>query len=122
MDCSSNQRSSCTRRPQTQMPPYMNTGCGCDRMDGYLRPSRPSQPVMPSQPQIIPGQGPMTRPVSAPAAVSNNSMDRFSCFPVGMGYVPWQRWSETYPLDQGFMRGTIFPELDLPFVMGRCRG
>lgn len=42
--------------------------------------------------------------------------------PIGMGYVPWQRWGQTYPLSQGFQRGTIFPELDLPFVMGRCRG
>lgn len=41
--------------------------------------------------------------------------------PIGMAYVPWQRWSHTYSVEQGFARGTIFPELDLPFVMGRCR-
>ncbi len=41
-------------------------------------------------------------------------------FPVGMGYVPWQEWQQTYPLDQAFQRGTIFPDLDLPFMMGRC--
>lgn len=41
-------------------------------------------------------------------------------YPVGMGYVPWQQWQQTYPLEQGFNRGTIFPDLDLPFVMGRC--
>ena len=41
--------------------------------------------------------------------------------PFGMGYVPWQRWGQTYPVEQGFARGTIFPDLDLPFVMGRCR-
>ena len=45
-----------------------------------------------------------------------------SCgFPVGMGYVPMQMWETTYPLARGFVRGTIFPTLDLPFTMGRCR-
>ena len=43
-------------------------------------------------------------------------------FPIGMGYVPWQRWCQTYPMEQALIRGTIFPELDYPFVMGRCRG
>lgn len=42
-------------------------------------------------------------------------------YPIGMSYVPWQQWKQTYALDRGFQRGTIFPELDLPFVMGRCR-
>lgn len=41
--------------------------------------------------------------------------------PVGMGYVPWQQWQQTYPLDKGLQRGTIFPDLDLAFYMGRCR-
>lgn len=41
--------------------------------------------------------------------------------PIGMGYVPIQQWRQTYSLDQGLTRGTIFPELDLPFIMGRCQ-
>lgn len=41
-------------------------------------------------------------------------------FPVGMGYVPWQVWNQTYPLDRAFQIGTIFPELDLRFNHGRC--
>ena len=41
-------------------------------------------------------------------------------YPIAMGYVPMQQWRQTYSIDDGFMRGTIFPELDLPFVMGRC--
>lgn len=48
--------------------------------------------------------------------------DRLSGMPIAMGYVPWQKWKQTYSLEQGLNRGTIFPELDLPFVMGRCRG
>lgn len=42
-------------------------------------------------------------------------------YPLGMAYVPWQRWQQTYPLDRALQRGTIFPELDLPFFMGRCQ-
>lgn len=42
-------------------------------------------------------------------------------YPIGMAYVPWQKWQQPYPIEQGFNRGTIFPELDLPFMMGRCQ-
>jgi len=42
-------------------------------------------------------------------------------YAVGMGYIPWQQWQQTYPLDQALYKGTIFPDLDLPFTMGRCR-
>lgn len=41
-------------------------------------------------------------------------------YPAAMAYVPWQQWQQTYPLDKGFNQGTIFPDLDLPFVMRRC--
>ena len=36
-------------------------------------------------------------------------------FPIGMGYIPWQVWRQTYPLNTAFAQGTIFPELDLNF-------
>ena len=42
-------------------------------------------------------------------------------FPIAMAYVPWQRWGQIYPMEQALNRGTIFPELDKPFVMGRCQ-
>ncbi len=38
--------------------------------------------------------------------------------PTGMAYVPYQLWSEPYDADTGFSRGTMFPELDLPFAGG----
>ena len=41
--------------------------------------------------------------------------------PIAMAYVPMQRWNQVYDMSRGLTRGTIFPELDLPFVMGRCR-
>lgn len=46
-----------------------------------------------------------------------NSMGRFpKNTPIGMAYVPMQQWDETYSIEKGFDRGTIFPELDLPFA------
>ncbi len=51
---------------------------------------------------------------------NGKSCGSLDAMPIGMGYVPWQQWSKVYPIEKGFVRGTIFPELDLPFVMGRC--
>ena len=39
-------------------------------------------------------------------------------FPVAMAYVPWQRLEKMYPPETALHRGTLFPELDKPF-MGR---
>lgn len=36
--------------------------------------------------------------------------------PIGMGYVPVQKWKDTYCIQDAFCKGTIFPELDLPFL------
>ncbi len=38
--------------------------------------------------------------------------------PLAMAYVPMQQWCETYEPAEGWHRGTIFPELDLPFLGG----
>lgn len=46
--------------------------------------------------------------------------DSLNRFPIAMGYVPIQRWQQPYAIEQAIGRGTIFAELDLPFVMGRC--
>ena len=34
-----------------------------------------------------------------------------------MAYVPLQSWEKTYDPSVGFDRGTIFPELDKPFIV-----
>ena len=36
--------------------------------------------------------------------------------PVGMAYVPFQQWDTPYEGAVGYSRGTIFKELDLPFI------
>lgn len=35
--------------------------------------------------------------------------------PLAMAYVPWQKWRGIYDVCEGFQRGTIFRELDMPF-------
>lgn len=35
--------------------------------------------------------------------------------PIAMAYVPWQKWRRVYDVCEGFAKGTIFQELDLPF-------
>ena len=46
----------------------------------------------------------------------NRRKDPLSGLPLAMAYVPWQCWGETYKPAEGWHRGTIFPELDLPFL------
>jgi hypothetical protein len=35
--------------------------------------------------------------------------------PIAMTYTPMQQWKTTYSAQEALMRGTVFPELDLPF-------
>ena len=36
--------------------------------------------------------------------------------PLAMAYVPMQKWGELYTPSVALDRGTMFPELDLPFI------
>ncbi|MDY5575978.1 MAG: spore coat associated protein CotJA [Lachnospiraceae bacterium] len=44
--------------------------------------------------------------------------DKSDCddFVVAMAYVPWQEWGRLCNLDEGFQEGTIFKELQKPFL------
>lgn len=70
---------------------------------------RPAQKAPP--PVFNAGSAPMTPPGSS----GNTPLDML---PVGMAYTPMQRWTDVYEADQGFQRGTIFRQLDLPFTGG----
>ncbi len=35
---------------------------------------------------------------------------------LAMAYIPWQKWKKVYTNDVGFTRGTLFSDLDLPFL------
>lgn len=37
---------------------------------------------------------------------------------VAMAYVPWQNLNTVYDPEDGFEQGTIFPELDKPWMIG----
>ena len=41
-----------------------------------------------------------------------------SGYPLAMVYSPIQEWKEIYDLDTALQKGTLFSELDLPFVAG----
>jgi len=67
------------------------------------------------------------------APVCNIETDRrktwgLSGYPLAMVYSPLQEFRELYDLDTALMQGTIFKELDLPFMGvtvtkgGGCRG
>lgn len=34
----------------------------------------------------------------------------------GMAFVPWQEWKDVYDMEKGLERGTIFEELDKPYL------
>lgn len=38
--------------------------------------------------------------------------------PVAMAYVPYQQWDTVYTAEEGFPKGTIFPQLYKPFCPG----
>ena len=38
--------------------------------------------------------------------------------PIAMAYVPKQKWNGTYELAQALEKGTIFPDLDKPLIVG----
>ena len=88
----SNNRCGCMQRPHLQEPLHTNTGNSC---------------------------GPVNQRMTGNSdrCADNRSTD----MPIAMAYVPMQRWNQVYDMSRGLTRGTIFPELDLPFVMGRCR-
>ena len=37
-------------------------------------------------------------------------------YPIGMAYVPWQKFKDLYEPERGLHAGTIFMELDKPFT------
>lgn len=87
---------------------YSNNRCGCMQ-----------RPHLPEPPHSNTGNRPSCS-LRQPDR-ENIQRDCLSDMSVAMAYVPMQRWNQVYDMSRGLTRGTIFPELDLPFVMGRCR-
>ena len=51
-------------------------------------------------------------------AARNDSMRGMA---LAIPYVPWQQMKQTYDPDRALQTGTIFANLDLPFLPVRCR-
>lgn len=47
---------------------------------------------------------------------TKEDLDCMHNFPVAMAYVVWQKWQKPYDLEKAFNKGTIFPDLNLPFT------
>lgn len=50
-------------------------------------------------------------PISCGCVNENNTKRALA-----MAYVEWQKWQNVYPAEVGFARGTLFEDLDLPFI------
>lgn len=61
----------------------------------------------------------LSNPQSAPTFTTNTSLcDEMV---LAMSYVKMQQWKQVYEAETALNRGTLFPELDLPFVgEGAC--
>lgn len=45
-----------------------------------------------------------------------SEMNSSNCDTPVMAFIPVQKWRELYDAEKGFDRGTIFQEIDLPFL------
>ena len=98
----------------------------CCDMNPPQRPQPPQEPMPPQEPEMPqPPQEPMPPQEPAPSPCPPCLCDEnCSCQPqppqqtmrVGMAYVPWQRWQNPYEYEEGLKAGTIFPDLNLPFL------
>lgn len=59
----------------------------------------------------------MRTPYSCPM---ERDVKRIDSLPIAMAYVPWQHWGDLYKPEEGLKQGTIFAELDKPFVGRSC--
>ena len=60
-------------------------------------------------------------PLPITAFVQEPAMEECGyCITPAMAYVPMQKWGHIYEAEMGMERGTLFPELDLPFLGGTC--
>lgn len=46
---------------------------------------------------------------------NSHSDHGMNAFPVGMAYVPWQKWQNIYEPEMALRAGTLFKDLDLKF-------
>lgn len=97
---------------------------GMQNMQQNMMQPAMQQPTMqqPVRPMPLPETAPQEQQNCQPCLTDTNCESCASHQPpqqtmvVGMAYVPWQRWQQPYDYEKGFEVGTIFPDLDLPFL------
>ena len=106
--------------PYIGMPITLGGGC----MGGWMPPERPAVPPansgsagaqQPSAPSTPSAPNTPNTP-GAPYPDARTFDTRYlGSLPLAMTYTPMQQWKSTYSDAVSLARGTIFPELDLPF-------
>lgn len=98
------------RKSEYLNPRYANPSCNARRCN-----TRPMPPY-----NLQPKCNQCNKCDECTAHSSSHCADPLSELPLAMAYVPWQHWNEIYELDKGLSVGTIFPELNKPFLGSRC--
>lgn len=88
----------------------MDCNCNRNNMNGY-----------PGRNQCPGGRRTGVMPSPMPVSNAGCGCDKDIDMPIAMAYVPWQRWNNIYEPCKALMRGTMFPELDKPFLGGGLR-
>lgn len=107
MSCNSHMMSDCRMNANQRM-----TSDGNCSSDNNLRSSTCNSRSMNSY--SCPSQASLCK-----AENGKKSMNNADFLPPSMAYVPWQEWGEIYPKEKGFHAGTIFCNLDKPFLGGK---
>ncbi len=101
------------REPETA-DMSMNGGCGCNQI---------SETVTDCGCQATPAYTMWEAGKKKDCPKVNSGYGAFEeMYPVGMAYVPMQEFTELYEIGKGFHRGTVFAQLDYPFLVGFCAG
>lgn len=110
-------------------PAYRQNGasasCGCHTPETYGRSSMQKNPSCAGsrsfgQPSAYRNRAGMGRGSSDQYMYECEHNDALDGFALAMGYVPFQKWENIYEPDKALQRGTIFMDLDKPFL--GCRG
>ena len=88
-----------------------NAECGCGSADGRSPQGRGAY-----HDRRCPGR----EPSSGRERPCEREELQGAAYPVGMAYVPVQIWRELYRPEEALEAGTIFEELDYPWMVGRC--
>ena len=115
----------CPEMPMCPMPPKCpekvreSMTMKCPEMPVCPMPVKCPEKVKEAMPVKCPEMPAYKAPVRCPGRPS--PAENIDLFPVGMTYVPWQRWQQVYSVEVAIDVGTIFPDLNKPFIMGGCR-